>query len=157
MLDIRTTCWHSDSSQQPWSNTVRVTTSTSVAAACHHETTRYWPQPTQRLQVQDQEDEAGTITNLQLRFWKLNSEMCIAVMPISAEKMCGKQLSSYTSNSTAARRNWRRRPHSSCRVDFQCSGGRDALWNCVVPSATVWKDRPVLGSSSMFTHNCLPA
>ena len=28
----------------------------------------------------------------------------------------------YTPNSTAARRNWRRRLHSSCRQDSQCSG-----------------------------------
>ena len=40
------------------------------------------------------------------------------------EQMCGPQQSSYTSNSTASRRNWRRRPQSPCRLDSQCSGDR---------------------------------
>ena len=40
------------------------------------------------------------------------------------EQMCGQRQSSYTPNSTAARRNWRRPPHSSCRLDSQCSGDR---------------------------------
>jgi len=31
----------------------------------------------------------------------------------------------YTTNSTAAGRNWRRRPHSSFRLDSQCSGDRE--------------------------------
>ena len=31
----------------------------------------------------------------------------------------------YTPNSRAARRNWRRQPHSSCRQDSQCSGHRE--------------------------------
>ena len=39
--------------------------------------------------------------------------------------MCGQQQYSYTPNSTAARRNWRRRPHASCRLDYQCSGDRE--------------------------------
>ena len=33
------------------------------------------------------------------------------------EQMCGQRQSSYTPNSTAARRNWRRQPQSSCRLD----------------------------------------
>ena len=41
------------------------------------------------------------------------------------EQMCGQQQSSYTPNSTAARRNWRRRLHSSCRLDSQCSSDRE--------------------------------
>ena len=41
------------------------------------------------------------------------------------EQMCGQQESSYTPNSTAARRNWRRRPQSSCRLDFQWSADRE--------------------------------
>ena len=35
------------------------------------------------------------------------------------DKMCGQRQSSYTPNSTAARRNWRRRPQSSCRLHSQ--------------------------------------
>ena len=38
------------------------------------------------------------------------------------EQTCGQQQSSYTSNSTAARRNGRRRPLSSCRLDSECNG-----------------------------------
>ena len=30
-----------------------------------------------------------------------------------------------TPNCTAARKNWRRQLHSSCRLDFQCSGDRE--------------------------------
>ena len=41
------------------------------------------------------------------------------------EQMCGQQQSSYTSNSTAARRNWRRQLQSSCRLDSHCSGDRE--------------------------------
>ena len=39
--------------------------------------------------------------------------------------MCGQRQSSYTPNSTAARRNWRRQAHLSCRLDSQCSDDRD--------------------------------
>ena len=38
------------------------------------------------------------------------------------EQTCGQQQSSYTPNSTAARRNRRRWPLSSCRLDSECSG-----------------------------------
>ena len=41
------------------------------------------------------------------------------------KQTCGQQQSSYTPNSTAARRNWRRRLHSSLRLDSQCSDDRD--------------------------------
>ena len=41
------------------------------------------------------------------------------------EQMCGRRLSSYTPNSTAARRNWRRRLLSSCRLDSQCRSDRE--------------------------------
>ena len=41
------------------------------------------------------------------------------------EQTCGQQQFSYTPNSTAAGRNWRRQPHSSCRLDSQCSGDRE--------------------------------
>ena len=41
------------------------------------------------------------------------------------EHMCGQQQSSYTPNSMAARRNWRRRPQSSCGLDSQCSSDRE--------------------------------
>ena len=50
-------------------------------------------------------------------------------MPASADNKTNCVASScpatYTPNSTAAGRNWRRRPHSSCRLDSQCSGDRD--------------------------------
>ena len=39
------------------------------------------------------------------------------------EQTCGQQQS--TPNSTAARRNWRRQLHSTCRLDSQCSGDRE--------------------------------
>lgn len=32
-----------------------------------------------------------------------------------------------TPNSTAERRNWIRRPHSSCRLDFRCGGDREGV------------------------------
>jgi len=38
------------------------------------------------------------------------------------DKMCGQQQYSYTTTSPAAVRNWRRQPHSTCRLDSQCSG-----------------------------------
>ena len=38
---------------------------------------------------------------------------------------CGQQRSSYTPNSTAARRSWRRWPHLSCSLDSQCSSHRE--------------------------------
>ena len=39
---------------------------------------------------------------------------------------CGQRQSSYTPNSTAARRrNWRRRPYSPCRLDSWCNGDRE--------------------------------
>ena len=38
------------------------------------------------------------------------------------DKMCGQQQYSYTPTSPAAMRNWRRQPHSACRLDSQCSG-----------------------------------
>ena len=41
------------------------------------------------------------------------------------EQMCGQQQSTYTPNSTAARRNCRRQLHSSCGLDSQCSGDRE--------------------------------
>ena len=41
------------------------------------------------------------------------------------EQTCGQRQSSYTLNSTVARRNWRRRLQSSCRLDSQCSGDRE--------------------------------
>ena len=37
----------------------------------------------------------------------------------------GQRQSSYTPNSRAARRKWRRQPQSSCRLDSQCSGDRE--------------------------------
>ena len=39
--------------------------------------------------------------------------------------MRGQQQLSYAPNSTAAGRNWRRQPHSSCRLESQCSGDRE--------------------------------
>ena len=41
------------------------------------------------------------------------------------EQLCGQRQSTYTPNSTAARRNWRRRLHSSRRLDSQCSSDRE--------------------------------
>ena len=40
----------------------------------------------------------------------------------TTKRVSGQQQSSYTPNSATARRNWRRRPHSSCKLDSQCSG-----------------------------------
>ena len=84
--------------------------------------TTHGPQLTQCPHVQ--ENEAGTIITLQQRSRKpdrrtycRDSRFCR-----QQDKTCGQTLSSYTPNSTAARRNWRRRPHSACRLDSQCSG-----------------------------------
>ena len=41
------------------------------------------------------------------------------------EQVCGQRQSSYTPNSTAVMRNWRRRLHSSCRLDSQCHSDQD--------------------------------
>ena len=41
------------------------------------------------------------------------------------DKTCGQRQSSYTPNSTAAGRNWRRRTYSPCRLDSQCSSNRE--------------------------------
>ena len=41
------------------------------------------------------------------------------------EQTCGQRQSSYTPNSTAARRSWKRRPHSSCWLDSQCDRGEE--------------------------------
>ena len=41
------------------------------------------------------------------------------------EQTCGQRQSSYTPNSRAVRRNWRRQLHSSCRLDSQCSSDRE--------------------------------
>ena len=41
------------------------------------------------------------------------------------EQTCGQQQSSYAPNSTAAKRDWKRQPHPSCRLDSQCSGDRE--------------------------------
>ena len=50
-------------------------------------------------------------------------------MPASAESetkyVSGQQQSSYTPDSTAAGRNWRKWPHSPCSLDFQCSGDQE--------------------------------
>ena len=54
-----------------------------VAAGLHFET-MHGPQPTQRPQVQ--EDEAGSITNLQLRSWRPSGGTCTAEMPTSADR-----------------------------------------------------------------------
>ena len=66
-----------------------------------------------------------------LGIWRLRvseSERYTAEIPASAESKAecaaNGSYSSYTPNSTAAGRNWRRRPHSSCRPDSQCSGDR---------------------------------
>ena len=52
-----------------------------------------------------------------------------AEMPVSADgknkRVANGSPCSDTPNSTTARRNWRRRPHSSCRLDSQCSGDRE--------------------------------
>ena len=45
------------------------------------------------------------------------------------EQTCGQRQSRYTPNSTAARRNWRRQLHSSCRLDSQCSSDREEKRN----------------------------
>ena len=85
------------------------------------------PQPTQRPHVQ--ENEAGTIANLQPQSWRPDSRIYTTEMPASAESetkyIRGQQQSSYTPDSTAAGRNWRKRPHSPCLLDFQCSGDRE--------------------------------
>ena len=42
---------------------------------------------------------------------------------VSGEHQCLS--TTYTPNSTAARRNWRKQPYSSCRLDSQCSSDRE--------------------------------
>ena len=97
-----------------------------VAAGCGHDIT-HGPQPTQCPHVQ--ENEAGTITNLQLRPRRPDGRTYTACRDAGfcrqQEQMCGQQQSSYTPNSTVARRNWRRQLHSSCILDSQCSGDRE--------------------------------
>ena len=68
------------------------------------------------------------------------------------EQTCGQQQSRYTPHSTAARRNWRRQLHSSCRLDSQCSGHREEKRNrlgqlpynascSTVRLATLWEQK----------------
>ena len=93
--------------------------------SCGRETT-HWPQQTQCPHVQ--ENEAGTITNLQLRSLKTswpNIYCRDARFCRLQEQTCGQRQSSYTPNSTAVRRNWKRWPPSSCKQDSQCSGDRE--------------------------------
>ena len=66
----------------PWGHAPRGRTSTSSTAGCGHETT-HGPQPTKRPHVQ--ENEAGTITNLQMRSWRSDSRTYTAEMPASAD------------------------------------------------------------------------
>ena len=62
------------------------------------------------------------------------------------EETCGQRRSSYTPNSTAARRNWRRQLHSTCRLGSQCSGDWEEGWN----KLTVWKFGNLKWNSSRF-------
>ena len=124
-------CWPSKkrrpSSEQPWGKAThwdweRRLPLPRPRAAGHGHVTALRPQPTQCSHVQ--ENEAGTITNLQVRSWRPDGrtyywEVCFCW---KQDKMWGRQQSSYTPNSTAAGRNLGRRPHSSCRPDSQCSG-----------------------------------
>ena len=95
----------------------------SAAAGCGRET-KHRPQPTRHPHVQ--QDEAGICNNLKLRSWpnswtlSRDGHLCRR-----HNNMCGRQQSVCTPSSTAARRNWRRRPHSSWRLDSQCSGDRE--------------------------------
>ena len=52
-------------------------------------------------------------------------QRCPAHFCRQQEQLCGQRLSSYTPNSTAARRNWRRQLHSSYRMDSQHSSDRE--------------------------------
>ena len=58
------------------------------------------------------------------------------------KKMCGRQQSSYTPNSMAAKRNRKRWPHASCRLDFQRSGNdEEAAESCsqeALAFSTIW-------------------
>ena len=67
--------------------------------------------------------------SIQLQSWRPDGCMNIycrdARFCRQQEQTCGQRQSSYKPNSTAARRNWRRRLHSSCRLDSECSGDRE--------------------------------
>ena len=92
----------------------------SAAAGCGDET-KHRPQPTQYLHIQ--QGEAGICNNLKLRSWPNSWTLCSdAHLCRRHNKMCSQQQSVCTPSSTAAKRNWRRRSHSFCRLDSQCSG-----------------------------------
>ena len=72
--------------------------------------------------------EAGTITNLQLWSWRRDGRTYTAETPTSVDSKNKRVASSSSATHQTlqkAERNWRRRPHSSCRLDSQCSGDRE--------------------------------
>ena len=78
------------------------------------------------------------------------------------DKMCDQQQSSYTPNSTAARRNWRRWPLSSCRLDSECSSDgeeeeRKASHALVKPLRGRVRDRVLPSTCVPITRLVCPA
>ena len=75
------------------------------------------------------------------------------------EQLCGQWQSSYTSNSMAARRNWRRQLHSSCRLDSQCNSDRKEEEEeeeeevCMYPYDCVWI-QDTEGSAAKILAKC---
>ena len=66
-----------------------------------------------------QQGGTGEDDHIQLADWTLS------VVGTSADSTTKCVANSYTPNSTAAKRTWRRRPHSSCRLGSRCSGDRE--------------------------------
>ena len=115
------------SSEQPWGNALRGVTSTSLTGC-----SRLW---SLRLRTSHNRLNAHMFKKMKLApsptcncgLEDQKAERILQRCPLlqTARKACGQRQSSYTPNSTAARRNWRRQPQSSCTLDSQCSGDRE--------------------------------
>ena len=115
------------SSEQPWGNALRGMTSTSLIGG-----SRSWSWDYARATTDSVPTCPGKWSwhhhqpaTAVLKTRRPNISCRDAHFCRQQDEICGQRQSSYTPNSMAARSNWRRWLHSSCRLDSQCSGNRE--------------------------------
>ena len=115
------------SSEQPCGNALRRVTSTPLTGGSRlwsrdhaRDTTDSMPTCSRKWSWHHHQPATAVLKTRRPNVYCRDAHFCR-----QQEQICGQRQSSYTPNSRAARRDWRRRPHSSCRLDSQCSGHRE--------------------------------
>ena len=109
------------------------------------------PSPTRNCGLEDQ-----TAEHILQKFPLLQKLPLLQTATIKL--MRGQRQSSYTPNSAAARRNWRRQLHSSCRQESQCSSDREEVdeeelkSNRFCGSTECWQNHAATGLNPQTTQ-----